>query len=75
MRLKLKYGDVVLYKDCVGVVHNAAVNQASVSVAWVHNPCSLGYYIPVQTAVRFEVLPKDVGKNLVRLYDKEVYLG
>lgn len=75
MKCKLKYGDVVLYKNNVGVVRNAAVNQISVSVQWVHTPNDLGYYIPVHTANKFEVLPKDVGMNLIRLYNKEVYLG
>ena len=75
MKCKLKYGDIVLYKDCVGVVHNAAVNQESVSVQWVHNTCDLKYYFPVYIANKFEVLPKEVGADLVRLYDKEIYLG
>ena len=75
MKCKLKYGDVVLYKDSVGVVRNAAVNQISVSVQWAHNPSDLKYYIPVDTANKFEVLPKEVGADLVRLYDKEIYLG
>ena len=74
MKTKLKYGDVVLYKDSVGIVRNAAVNQQSVSVHWIHNPQLHSYYQPVDTANTFEVLPKDVGKNLVRLYNKEVYL-
>jgi len=74
VKCKLKYGDIVLYKDCVGVVRNAAVNQESVSVAWAHNPSDLKYYVPVHTATKFEVLPQGVGKNLIRLYDKEVYL-
>lgn len=68
MKCKLKYGDIVLYKDCVGVVRNAAVNQVSVSVAWAHNPRDLGYYVPVHTANTFEVLPQDVGAGLVQLY-------
>ena len=75
MKTKLKYGDVVLYKDSVGIVRNAAVNQQSISVHWVHNPQPHSYYIPKHIANTFEVLPKDVGENLVRLYDKEVYLG
>ena len=75
MKCKLKYGDVVVYKDSVGIVRNPAVNQQSVSVQWVHNTCDLKYYFPVHTANTFEVLPKDVGENLVRLYDKEIYLG
>jgi hypothetical protein len=75
VKCKLKYGDIVLYKDCVGVVRNAAVNQESVSVAWAHNPSDLKYYVPVHTANKFEVLPKDVGMDLIRLYDKEVYLA
>ena len=75
MKCKLKYGDVVLYKDYIGVVRNAAVNQESVSVQWVHpDNLRMRYYQPVETANTFEVLPKDVGKNLVRLYDKEIYL-
>ena len=72
MRLKLRFGDVVLYKGSIGVVRNAAVNQESVSVQWVHNPQPHSYYIPKHIAKHFEVLPKDVGENLVRLYDKEV---
>lgn len=75
MKCKLKYGDIVLYKDSVGVVRNAAVNQTSVSVHWVHDPYGLRYYQPVETANTFEVLPKDVGENLIRLYNKEIYLG
>ncbi len=76
MKCKLKYGDIVLYKDSVGVVRNAAVNQESVSVQWVHNQSEIPtYYIPKHIANTFEVLPKDVGENLVRLYDKEIYLG
>ena len=75
MKCKLKYGDIVLYKDSVGVVRNPGLTQSSVSVQWVHDPYGLGYYQPVDTANTFEVLPKDVGENLVRLYDKEIYLG
>ena len=75
MKCKLKYGDVVVYKDSVGVVRNAGVNQESVSVHWVHDPYSLPCYTPKHTANTFEVLPKDVGENLLRLYDKEIYLG
>lgn len=71
----MKFGDVVLYKNNVGVIRNAAVNQVSVSVAWAYNPSDLKYYVPVSTANKFEVLPKDVGENLLRLYDKEIYLG
>lgn len=67
MKTKLKYGDVVLYKNNVGVIRNAAVNQISVSVQWVHTPDDLGYYIPVNTANKFEVLPKDVGENLLEV--------
>lgn len=74
MNSKLKFGDVVLYKDCMGVVRNAAVNQEIVSVQWVHNPHNYLYYQRKAVAEKhFEVLPKDVGENLVRLYDKEVY--
>ena len=75
MKCKLKYGDIVLYRDSVGVVRNAAVNQISVSVQWVHDPYGLRYYQPIDVANTFEVLPKDVGMNLIRLYSKEVYLG
>ena len=75
MKTKLKYGDVVLYKEYIGVVRNAAVNQESVSVQWVHpDNLKMRYYQPVKTANTFEVLPKDVGENLIRLYNKEVYL-
>ena len=75
MKCKLKYGDIVLYKDSVGVVRNAAVNQISVSVQWVHDPYNLRYYQPIDVANTFDGLPKDVGMNLIRLYNKEVYLG
>ena len=74
MKCKLKYGDVVVYKDSVGIVRNSAVIQARVSVQWVHDPHGLRYYQPVEIANTFEVLPKDVGRNLVRLYDMGAYL-
>lgn len=74
--MRLKYGDVVLYQNSVGIVRNAAVNQESVSVQWVHNPHNYLYYQRKAVAEKhFEVLPKDVGENLVRLYDKEVCFG
>lgn len=75
MKTKLKYGDIVLYKDSVGVVRNPGLTQISVSVQWVHNQQLHSYYIPKYLANRLEVLPKDVGMDLIRLYDKEVYLG
>lgn len=71
MKCKLKYGDVVVYKDYIGVVRNAAVNQESVSVQWVHpDNLRMRYYQPVETANTFEVLPKDVAENLLEVLNK-----
>ena len=68
MKTKLKYGDIVLYKGAIGIIRNAAVNQGSVSVQWVYpNNLVLRYYQPVKTANTFEVLPKDVGENLLEV--------
>ena len=73
--MRLNYGDVIVVEECVGRVINAFVNQSCYTIKWYHNPHKQHYYQDVSIEFKCEVLPKDVGENLVRLYEKEVCFG
>ena len=73
--MRLSYGAVIVFEECVGRVINACVNQAYYTIKWYHNPHKQHYYQDVSIEFKCEVLPKDVGENLVRLYEKEVCFG
>ena len=68
--MKLKYGDFILYKESIGQVCNPGVNQECISINWLHFSLSqppLAYYQPKSFADKCEVLPKDVGENLLEV--------
>jgi hypothetical protein len=69
--MRLKYGDVFVWGDCVGKILNPAVNQQCYTIKWFHNPSNRHYYQPTALEKYCEVLPKDVAENLVALYTKE----
>ena len=64
----LKYGDVIVFEECVGRITNAVVNQQCYTVKWYHNPHNQHYYQDVSLAYKCEVIPKDVAENLIALY-------